>query len=218
MDTDFEQMNLSDDQTEEETVYGDNEMSELCEMVYESSAHCPKNMADISSSTWSKSQMKEMQLSCSYIDSVLMGNYDEMGYVNLKNSWNFDSETSPEWLRDVNQRRAAVSDVSPLQIFFLVVAILACITLATWSKSLHTSLTTSKEPWAPRRSWNLKSAFRRKSYAMDQPGISPIDSGIGASRVRSEGTSYYLSWAVYCHINLLLSPSLLTRGRTQNTL
>ena len=186
-------MNLSDDQTEEETVYGDNEMSELCEMVYESSAHCPKNMADISSSTWSKSQMKEMQLSCSYIDSVLMGNYDEMGYVNLKNSWNFDSETSPEWLRDVNQRRAAVSDVSPLQIFFLVVAILACITLATWSKSLHTSLTTSKEPWAPRRSWNLKSAFRRKSYAMDQPGSSPIDSGIGASRVRSEGTSYYLS-------------------------
>ena len=183
----------TDDDDNAETEYGDDEMSELCAMVYESSAHCHKNYADVSTSSLTKSQMKEMQLSCSFIDSVIMGNYDEMGYVNLKNNWNYDSETSPEWLRDVNQYRAAVTDVSPLQIVFLVMSIIACVTLATWSKSLHTSLTRKDEPWAPRRSWNIKSAFRRRAQPSDHPGISPIDSGIGASRVRSEATAYYLS-------------------------
>ena len=44
-----------------------------------------------------------------------------------------------------------------------------------------------KEPWAPRRAWNAKNVFRRQDL-----GISPSDSGIGARRVRSDATSYYL--------------------------
>lgn len=132
-----------------------------------------------------------MQLSCAYIESIVMGNYDEMGYVNLQNNW--DGESTPQWVHDnmyANEFSHAVTDVSPLQVFFLLFTILACIILAVWSKTLHSSLT-KKELWSPRRHWNARSnIFRRQDK---HSGISPADSGIEASRVRSDGTSYYVS-------------------------
>lgn len=137
-----------------------------------------------------------MMLSCSFIDSIAMDNYDEFGYVNLKNDGN------GIWLRDNkygSDMSNIVSDVSPLQVFFLIFTILACIILAIWSKTLHSSLT-KKEPWSPkneswtpRRQWNMKKAFFGRSK---QPEITPVDSGIAASRVRSDattGTSYYMT-------------------------
>ena len=87
----------------------------------------------------------------------------------------------------VSEYGRVVSDVSPLQVFFLIFSILAYCILAAWSKTLHTSLT-KKEPWVPRRAWNAKNVFRRQDL-----GISPSDSAIGASRVRSNDTSYYVS-------------------------
>ena len=167
-------------------------MSELCEMVYETSAHCNKNFKSFRKGQLSARQWKEMQLSCSFIDSIEMGNYDEFGYVNLKENWNYrNPENQPEWVRDnkyANEFDQVSRDVSPLQVFFLIFSILACVILAAWSKSLHSSLT-KKETWAPGREWKFKNFFHRQSA----PSIAPANSGIEASRVRSDATSYYVS-------------------------
>lgn len=199
-ETDFQEMNQDDDANDDQDAEADNgEMSEICETVYESSARCDKNYRSFRQGRLGQEQWKEMQLSCAFIDSVVMGNYDEMGYVNLKNNWNFQLDT-PEWARDnqyAQQYGHVVTDVSPLQVFFLVFTILACTILAVWSKTLHSSLIKNKveknerdEPWSPGRQWSVKNLFRRGG---DKPGISSVESGIGASRVRSDGTSYYLS-------------------------
>ena len=170
-------------------------MSDVCQQVYDTSAHCHRHYKSFSKKDLSKLQYQEQQLACGFIDSVVMGNYDEMGYVNLKSNWNYQNENNdPEWVRD-NMSAASMMQsarvVSPLQIFFLIFSILACGTLVVWSKTLHTSLT-KKEPWAPRREWSARNVFRRPE-PQQQPGINPSDSGIGASRVRSDHSAYYLS-------------------------
>ncbi|KAL9181258.1 hypothetical protein ACHAXT_010063 [Thalassiosira profunda] len=181
---------------EEEADADEGEISELCQAVYESSARCDRHFRSFSRGDLSQEQWKEMQLSCAFIESIDIGNYDELGYVNLKHYWNFQGENAPEWARDNMQLQEAgqsVADVSPLQIFGLVFAILACIVLASWSKTLHTSLrkgpaTEKGVSWAPGRPsrWTF---FQRSSA----PGVAPSDSGIGATRVRSENSAYYLS-------------------------
>ena len=113
-----------------------------------------------------------MKLSCGYIDSI-------------RNSYDYSLLGSAVHV---------VTNVSPLQIFFLVFSILACIILAVWSKSLHSSLT-KREPWTPRygKGWTMKSIFPKKKHPLE---IDPTESGIGASRVRSDatvGNSYYMT-------------------------
>lgn len=164
-------------------------MGELCATLYTSSAHCHTNYADFTRGTLSEREWKEMQLSCSYIDSVVLGNYDEMGYINLQKNWISTSESTPQWLRTTAPLVNSVARVSLLQYFFLICSILAFIGLAAWSKSLHSSLV-KKESWAPRRQWSHQLNIFRSG---DHPAIHNIDSGIGVSRIRSEGTSYYMS-------------------------
>lgn len=177
-------------------AYEEYEMSTLCAAVSVTSAQCRKNYRGFQRSELSDAEWEEMQLSCTYIESIDNSNYDEMGFVNLKNQWDLNSENAPEWLRDnqyAQDHINAVTDVSPLQIALLVFAILACIILAVWSKSLHRSLT-KRAPWSPgrRQQWGMKNPFRR-AHPME---IDPTESGIGASRVRSEATTgsrYYMT-------------------------
>ena len=177
-----------DDDEEQEVNYGDNDMGQLCSKVYETSAHCHRNYRSFRKGQLTERQWDEMKLSCSFIDSIVMGNYDEMGYVNLNSNG-----TTPEWLRDnkyaQDMYNNVVSDVSALQVFLLVFALLACAILAMWSKTLHSSLT-KREPWAPGRKWSVKNVFCRNQ---ESPELAPVESGIGASRVRSDGTSYYVT-------------------------
>ncbi len=176
---------------DDEVDYTENEMSVLCEILYDSSARCHKKFATFSRDGLSKRDWKQMQLSCSYIDSVVLGNYDEMGYVNLQKNWIYTSESAPEWLRSTEPLAYSVGRVSLLQYFFLICSILAFVGLAAWSKSLHSSLV-KKEPLSPRRPWSHQwRIFRRADH--DPPAINNIDSGIGMSRARNEGTSYYMS-------------------------
>ncbi|KAL3816101.1 hypothetical protein ACHAXA_004526 [Cyclostephanos tholiformis] len=169
---------------------GDGEMGTLCTTLYESSAHCHKNFANFDRDNISERAWRQMQLSCSYIDSVILGNYDEMGYVNLQKNWIYNSENAPQWLRTTEPLANSVARVSPLQYVLLICSILAFVGLAAWSKSLHSSLVKREEPWSPRRSWGQQwSIFR----GVDHPTINNIDSGIGVTRVRSDGTSYYMS-------------------------
>lgn len=178
---------------QEDVDYSIDTISEVCKVMLESSARCHKHYDSFRKGSLSTEQWQEMQLSCDYIESIASNNYDEMGYVNLKSNWNStNDDEKTEWARDnkyVSEYGGAVSDVSPLQVFFLVFAILACIILAVWSKTLHSSLV-KKDQWAPGRKWAMKSVFRKGS----SPEIVPSESGIGASRVRSGGdASYYLS-------------------------
>jgi hypothetical protein len=54
--------------------YTDSEMGGLCETLYESSAHCNKKYATFNREDLSERDWKLMQLSCSYIDSIVLGN------------------------------------------------------------------------------------------------------------------------------------------------
>lgn len=170
-------------------------MSELCQQVYDTSAHCHRHYRSFSKQNLSKIQNAESLLTCDFIDNVVMGNYDELGFVNLKSSWNYRNQNNdPEWVRDnINaaQLMESARAVSPLQIFFLIFSILACSILAAWSKTLHSSLT-KNEPWAPHRGWNQSNTFCRQEPRQAK-GINPTDSGIGASRVRSDDSAYYLT-------------------------
>lgn len=175
-------------------------MGELCGRMYENSARCHQNYKSFRKGLLSAEQWNVMQLSCSYIDSIESGNYDEFGY---SNNWNYENQ--PEWVRDNKLAQSAgkaVSRVSPLQVFFLLFSILACSILAVWSKTLHTSLVKGsraqapqgKESWAPGRPWTVGNLFHKKNAPdkKNAPGLAASDSGIGASRVRSDA-SYYLS-------------------------
>ena len=140
-----------DDDENAEVDYSDNEMSDLCGAVYETSAHCHKNFKSFKKGQLSKRQWEEMQLSCSFIDSIIMGNYDKYGYVNLKANWAPWNNENPVWARDNNmyasstQQNMNISNVSPLQFFFLIFSVLACAILGVWLKTLHTSLFKKEE-------------------------------------------------------------------------
>ena len=158
-------------------------MGEVCQALYESSARCHQ-YAKFNANVLGQQDLQDMQLSCSYIESVKSGNYDEMGYVNLKANWNYNEALTPEWIR-TNPFVEAVARVSPLQIFFLIFSVSAFIGLATYSKRLHTSLV-KREEWATqsRRPW--PSIFRG-------PSMNRVDSGIDISRQPTDGTAYYMS-------------------------
>jgi len=173
-------------------------MSNLCQQLYETSAHCHRRYSSFSKKNLSKLQYQEEQLNCDFIDSVVVGNYDEMGYVNLKSDWNYrNPNNDPEWVRDnmnAAQFMQSARTVSPLQIFFLIFSILACGILTVWSKTLHTSLT-KNGPWAPQRGLSASNVLRQepRQAPRQSPEINPTDSGIGASRVRSDNSAYYLT-------------------------
>jgi len=186
-------------------------MSELCQQLYKSSAHCERNYQTFNKKYLTDAQWKNVQLSCSYMDSIVMGNYDEMGYVNFKWRWGFwgNNNYKNKEGADGNTLNAATyaatsRRVSALQVFFLVFTCLSCAILGVWAKTLHTSLRkkapksltkSGPEPWSPRDTggWNMRNMIRWKRLKEQQPQLGPSDSGIGASRVRSDNSAYYLS-------------------------
>lgn len=186
--------------------------TDLCAVVYDTSAHCDKNFELFSRGNLNDTEWKEMQLSCSFIDSIGSHNYNETGFVkfvNLQNKWwPFNMGHGSRWTENnyaPQSMHEVASDTSLLQVFFLIFSILACIILAVWAKTLHASLL-KKRPWSTHSKWNAKDAWspRSKWHARargfltsffrpsNQPKeVSPAESGIEASRVRSE--SYYVS-------------------------
>lgn len=163
-----------------ETDDGDGtEVTELCAYLYESSARCDKHYRVYNSQTnsakYAEAKVQE-DLACDYIDSVAMGNFNEMGFVNLGNSFSIQGDSSTV----AQQYGQLIGKVSPLQIFGLVASLMAVVILAGWSMTLHQSLTKSG-PWRPRRG-NL----------MDANTLDRQNSGIVLGRSMSN-TSYYVS-------------------------
>ena len=161
-----------------ETDDGDgSDITELCAYLYESSARCDKHYRAYSSQTNSAKYAEAVaqeDLACDFIDSVVMGNFNEMGFVNLDNTY---SSAQGERGTFGQQYGQFVSKVSPLQIFGLVASLMAVVILAGWSMTLHQSLT-KRGPWRPRR--------------MEANALDRQNSGIVLGRSMSN-TSYYVA-------------------------
>jgi len=126
-----------------------------------------------------------MQLSCDFIDSVVMGKYDEMGFLIVENSNTTVPNVEKSFLKNniyYEEYGHYIEEVTGLQVFGLVASILAVCLLGLWSAALHRSLS-NKGPWRPRRLNNV-------SASNDPVALSRQNSGIVFGR--SQG-SYYMT-------------------------
>ena len=149
----------------------DSEVNELCESLYEASARCDKYYRSYTNTKMTQEYAEAMaqeDLTCDFIDSVVMGSYNEIGFVNLKKDY---SPKTSGWLGNsmyAQKYGQAVSEVSPLQVFGLVASIASLVLLGVWSAALQKSL--RKGPWTPHR--------RRSNMLEPKDSISRNPSGI----------------------------------------
>jgi len=185
-----EEGNADDD---DDGNYDDSEINELCENVYEVSARCDKHYRSYSNrsrqSQYAEAVAQE-DLTCDFIDSVVMGNYNEMGFVNLDENYQVEGQGQREssWMANnmyAEEYGHYITEVTPMQVFGLLASMLAVGILAVWSMTLHKSLT-KKGPWRPRR------GFRSNAPANAAQDLSRQNSGIVLGRSASN-TSYYMS-------------------------
>lgn len=133
------------------------EVSEICTNLYALSARCDKHYRTFSSKTSSSAYAQalfEEEMSCDFIDSIVMGNYDESGFA----VFNMEDYTTNKNLFTDNvvweEYGHNVTDVNTTQIIGLTVALGACAVLAAWAGSLHKSLSKGTS-WRPRKSMKL---------------------------------------------------------------
>lgn len=133
------------------------EITELCETLYMASARCDKHYrtysSRISRAVFAAEAAAQEDLSCEFIETIVMGNYDEYGVINSDNMRRYNpGEAKSGFLSDSmywEEHGAGVRQVSPLQIFGLIATLAACAVLAAWSFSLQKSLKQGS-PWRPR--------------------------------------------------------------------
>jgi len=171
----------------DDAVFDDTEITDLCENLYKQSARCDRHFRNYATKTkMSQYYDKElMQLSCDFIDSVVMGKYDEMGFLIVENSNTTVPNVEKSFLKNniyYEEYGHYIEEVTGLQVFGLVASILAVCLLGLWSAALHRSLS-NKGPWRPRRLNNV-------SASNDPVALSRQNSGIVFGR--SQG-SYYMT-------------------------
>ena len=154
-----------------------------------SSARCDKTL-----SNWSQrknnayyAESNALQdLSCEFIDSMRMGKYDVEGNV-IMDANRLYNENGAQGINGnlfVQEYGQCIVEVSPLQIFFLVLSISACVILAAWSTTLHKSLTKGGLKWRPRHGG--------VAAGDDDDEVRRQNSGIVIGRSQSNH-SYYMS-------------------------
>ena len=144
--------------------------------MYQASARCDKHYRSWSNKAkQSKILAAQMDFNCDFIDSVVMGNYDEMGFVILDQ----ENITNPAGLTGLVQKTFSFrstdgmvpeSRVTPFQIAGLVASMLACAILGLWALVLSGK---NVKVWKPRR---------------PSPSISRQDSGICTGRSLEEAS------------------------------
>jgi F0F1-type ATP synthase assembly protein I len=163
--------------------YSSGQVSELCQNLYMASARC-----DMHYRSWnnkakqSKQYAQVMNLQCDFIDSVVAGNFDELGFVKLDQ----ENITNPTGLSGLIQKtfslatspNAPPSVVTPLQIFGLCASVFACCILGLWAAALHKGKSVAVTGWRPKRR-NIGSARE----------ITRQDSGIMMGR-SEDGSTY----------------------------
>lgn len=172
----------------------DDEVNDLCINMYLASARCDKHYKSYSTTNKMakmSNYYSNQDLTCEFIQSVVEGNYNELGFVNvnLGNS----TENSGNILTNsiyYEEYGHYVQEVSPLQIFGLVASLLACAILGIWSATLARSLATGKAPWRPRRGVSNAPAAS-SDFGRSNSGI-----GMARSATMERGrstSSYYMT-------------------------
>lgn len=171
------------------------EDDDICTNMYKLSARCDKHYRMYNSKTSSKAYAQallEEDMSCDFIDSIVMGNYDESGYMNMDKMQDYTTEAnSGMFTNNVlwEQYGSQVQDVTKPQAWGLSAALISCVALAGWAASLTRSLNKGSS-WRPRKAMNLTSEEdavtmqRRVSYV--EPGVAPVD-------LNARHGSYYMS-------------------------
>ena len=126
-------------------TYGD-EVNDLCLNLYMASARCDKHFRSYSSKSKNSklaNYYNNMDLSCEFIESVVMGNYDEMGFILMENQTDI-SEMNFFTKAFVEPMNTFTQEVTPLQVFGLVASIGACAIFALWAVVLSKNLSPTK--------------------------------------------------------------------------
>ena len=162
--------------------------SDLCINMYLASARCDKHYKSYKSP---KSYYGNQDLSCKFIQSVVQGNYNEMGFVNLQ--YNNLGENSGNILTSstyYQEYEHYAQEVSPLQIFGLIASISACAILFLYATFLGRTTANSKVPWRPRRGIRAGAALTADPMVRNDSGIA-LNRSESIDRGRST-SSYYM--------------------------
>eukprot|EP00984_Skeletonema_dohrnii_P004294 scaffold1520_cov91-Skeletonema_dohrnii-CCMP3373.AAC.7 len=165
------------------------EIANICDAVFMQSARCDKTL----NNWWTRKRNAKyaesnalQDLSCEFINNMRMGKYDTEGNV-IMDANRLYKEDGAKGLNGnlyVQEYGQGLEEFSPMQMFYLVLSISACVILGAWSTSLHKSLTKGGLNWRPRRG---------AEAGDDEVGVSRQGSGIVMGRSQSNNTSYYLS-------------------------
>lgn len=163
--------------------------------MYLASARCDKHYKSYSSANKNakmSNYYSNQDLSCEFIQSVVEGNYNELGFVNV--NLNNSSDNSGNLLTNsiyYEEYGHYAQEVSPLQIFGLCASILACAILALWASSLKGVMANVKAPWRPRRGFRSSNAPAADPVARNESGIA-LNRSATMERGRST-SSYYMT-------------------------
>jgi len=169
-----EQSNIWDETASDNS--DNDQVSEVCELLYSSSAKCHKNYYSAQEASYNSQQQSDNEnMVCNFISNLQSGSYDETGDIVLDaNSWFFNTSnwrSSSEYAKQYNNVRAKVS---PAQIAALVLVATACLLMWIWACCLHGALSKKNISWRPRRG----------KHAYDED-LSRQNSGIVMGRSRS---------------------------------
>merc|ERR1712127_702313 len=164
------------------------EISELCQNMYQVTARCDKHFRSYKNKSKQAKYAEAIaqeDLTCDFIDSIVMGNYNEMGELDMGEKYNNGVNNEGWWAnRMKSENLGPISKVTPLQLLLLIVTIGSVATLALWSMSLQKSL--AKAPaWRPR-------GPVEGSAAVATGELERQSSGIMMGRSMSQ-KSYYMS-------------------------
>ena len=160
------------------------QIADICDAVFMQSARCDKTLSNWWRHKRNANYAESIALqdvSCEYIDNMRMGKYDTEGNVIMDANRLYGADSSNIYVEEYGQ---GLSEVSPMQVFLLVLSISACVVLGIWSTSLHQSLTTGGLTWKPKRGVGAEA---------DDVEVSRQTSGIVMGRSQSNNTSYYMS-------------------------
>mmetsp|Transcript_27028 Transcript_27028/g.38676 ORF Transcript_27028/g.38676 Transcript_27028/m.38676 type:complete len:567 (+) Transcript_27028:56-1756(+) len=160
------------------------EIAEICDAVFQQSARCDKTLSNWWRHKRNANYAESIALqdvSCEYIDNMRMGKYDTEGNVIMDANRLYGAQGGNIYVEEYGQ---GFTEVSPMQIFLLVLSISACVVLGIWSTSLHQSLTKGGLTWKPKRGVGAEA---------DDVEVSRQTSGIVMGRSQSNNTSYYMS-------------------------
>jgi hypothetical protein len=142
----------------------------VCRALYEGSAQCNMNMNNFESISqyMSDYELAVEQRTCSFIENIIYGAYDESGDILLKpESFDFADWQNPQQYKKLRMPAD--------QAVFLSLSIIAFIATAAAAVFTHRSMTRTSSPWRPKR--------------MSSEELKRQPSGIGMARSRSGPTN-----------------------------